>query len=174
MRFLVFSFLIFSTLLFAKNDIAVLETTLGEIELELYSDKTPKSVENFMTLIEEGYYDGVIFHRVIKNFMIQSGDPSGTGRGGDSIWKKPFEDEIVKGLAFDDPYLLAMANRGPNTNGSQFFITTAPTRWLNGKHTIFGKVIAGVEVVKKIESAKTKNDRPVEEIAIKKAYIKKQ
>lgn len=98
-------------------------------------------VENFSGLCQKGFYDNVIFHRVIKNFMIQTGDPTGTGYGGESIWGKPFQDEIVPGVEFDKPFLLAMANAGRATNKSQFFITTVPAAWLNGKHTIFGKVL---------------------------------
>lgn len=156
--------------LFAKD--VVLETNKGDITLEIYEDKTPITAENFLTHVKNGYYDGVVFHRVIKNFMIQSGDPTGTGRGGESIYGLPFKDEIVKGLAFDEAGVLAMANRGPNTNGSQFFITTANTYWLNGKHTIFGKVKDGYEVVQTIESVKTdRGDKPLESIEIKRAYI---
>lgn len=126
------------------------------------------SVENFSCLARDGYYENVIFHRVIKNFMIQTGDPSGTGYGGESTWKKPFEDEIVPGIEFDKPYLLAMANAGRCTNNSQFFITTAPAPWLNGKHTIFGKVLKGMNVVKDIERARVKNDtyRPFDDMKI--------
>ncbi|MGM0534396.1 MAG: peptidylprolyl isomerase, partial [Campylobacterota bacterium] len=128
----------FAAAAFAKT--AVFETTQGKIEFKLYEDKAPKAVENFNTHIQNGYYEGVIFHRVIPGFMIQSGDPTGTGRGGESIWGKPFEDEFAPNLVFDKPGLLAMANRGRNTNTSQFFITTAATPWLNGRHTIFGEV----------------------------------
>ncbi len=175
MKRVIFVILCSVSLLIAKNPIAVLETNAGVIEVELYEEKTPKSVENFIGLINKGYYDGIIFHRVIRGFMIQGGDPTGSGRGGESFFGEMFEDEIVRGLAFDEPYLLAMANRGANTNGSQFFITTAPARWLNGKHTIFGKVVAGVDIVKKIESVKTKKpaDKPIEEQKIIKAYMKK-
>ncbi len=161
--------------IFAANPHIIMETNVGNIELELFEEKTPKTVENFLGLAKKGYYENVIFHRVIKKFMIQGGDPTGTGRGGESIYGKPFEDEIVKGLAFDEPYLLAMANRGPNTNGSQFFITTVPTGWLNGRHTIFGKVVDGIDVVKKIENVETlKGDRPKVEQKILKVYVKKE
>ncbi|MDR2639263.1 MAG: peptidylprolyl isomerase [Helicobacteraceae bacterium] len=153
--------------------IAVLETTQGTIEIELLPDIAPKATENFATHIKNGYYDGLIFHRVIKNFMIQGGDPTGTGRGGESIWKKPFEDEFSPAASFDKPYLLAMANAGPKTNGSQFFITTVATPWLNNRHTIFGRVISGQEVVKKIESVATGfADKPTVKQEIIKAYIK--
>src|SRR5210317_1843618 len=126
-----------------KNPHVILETTQGVIELELYPDIAPLAVENFTTHVKNGYYNGIAFHRVIKGFMIQGGDPTGTGRGGESIWKKDFKDEFAPNVVFDKPFLLAMANRGPKTNGSQFFITLAPTGWLNGKHTIFGEVIKG-------------------------------
>ena len=127
--------------------VAVIKTNMGTIEIELYADQTPKTVENFVGLAKKDYYNGIIFHRVIPNFMIQGGDPTGTGRGGESLWGKPFEDEIVSSLVFDEPGILAMANSGPNTNGSQFFITVAATTWLNGNHTIFGKVIEGMDIV---------------------------
>jgi peptidylprolyl isomerase len=115
----------------------------------------------------------VIFHRIIKNFMIQGGDPTGTGAGGESLWGKMFGDEFSPNAKFDKPGLLAMANRGPGTNGSQFFITTAATPWLNARHTIFGEVTKGYEIVKKMEAAPTDpRDRPLEPIKILKAYPK--
>lgn len=142
---------------------AIIHTNQGDIEVELRPDVAPKAVENFTKLSKSNYYDGIIFHRVIKNFMIQTGDPTGTGTGGGSIWGKPFEDEITPKLTFDKPYMLAMANRGYNTNGSQFFITVAPTPWLNGKHTIFGTVTKGQDIVKKIENTPTgPNDKPIQ------------
>ena len=156
-----------------KAPVAVLETNAGTIELKLYPDKSPLAVENFTGLIKKGYYNGIIFHRVIKGFMIQGGDPTGTGRGGASIWGKVFKNENSPNLVFDKPFLLAMANAGPNTNGSQFFITTAVTPWLNGGYTIFGEVVKGKEVVRKIEQTKTaRGDRPVSEQKILKAYMK--
>ncbi|MFH2137536.1 MAG: peptidylprolyl isomerase [Candidatus Omnitrophota bacterium] len=159
----------------AKDVIVVFETTQGNIEIKLMPEIAPKTCENFIGLIEKTYYDEIIFHRVIKSFMIQGGDPTGTGSGGESIWGKPFEDEVTKNVVFDQPGILAMANAGPNTNGSQFFITTAATPWLNMRHTIFGKVIAGYDVVEKIENTKTgMMDKPVQEQKIIKAYIKKQ
>lgn len=163
-----------SSILFA-NKIAVLETTQGTIELELRADLAPKTVENFTRLIQKGYYDGIIFHRIIKQFMIQSGDPSGTGRGGKSIWGKPFEDEFNLKAQFNKPGVLAMANAGRNTNGSQFFITTIETPFLNGRHTIFGYVKnkQSYMVVQKLENIKTdRGNRPLEEQKIIKAYIK--
>lgn len=151
----------------------VLETTQGTIEIQLMPDIAPKACENFIKLVEKGYYNGLIFHRVIKNFMIQGGDPTGTGRGGESMWGKSFEDEFNTNTGFDSPGILAMANAGPNTNGSQFFITTAKTPWLNMHHTIFGKVVKGYDVVQKIENTPTGTyDRPVAEQKVVKAYLK--
>jgi peptidylprolyl isomerase len=147
-----------------NRPIVEITTTQGTFEVALRPDIAPKAVENFLTHAKDGYYNGVVFHRVIKGFMIQGGDPTGTGRGGKSIWDTPFEDEVTDTAKFDRPGLLAMANAGPKTNGSQFFITTAATPWLNKKHTIFGEVIKGYDVVQKIESTKTApGDRPVEE-----------
>ena len=156
-----------------EKNVVILETTQGNVEIRLMPEAAPKTCENFTKLIEKGYYDGIIFHRVIKNFMIQGGDPTGTGRGGESVWGKPFEDEVAKEVTFDKKGILAMANAGPNTNGSQFFITTAQTPWLNMRHTIFGEVISGYDVVEKIENTKTgAMDKPVEEQKIIKAYLK--
>lgn len=154
--------------------VVVLETNQGLIELELMPDVAPKACENFSKLAEKGYYNGLIFHRVIKEFMIQGGDPTGTGSGGQSIWGKEFEDEVNIDAKFNKPGVLAMANAGRNTNGSQFFITTAKTPWLHQKHTIFGKVVSGYDVVQKIEAVPTDaNDRPLSEQKILKAYLKK-
>ena len=156
-----------------KSTVIVLETNQGNIELTLFADKAPKTVENFTGLVKKGYYNGLIFHRVIKGFMIQGGDPTGTGSGGTSLWGKDFADEISPDLVFDKPGILAMANRGPDTNGSQFFITTVPTTWLNGRHTIFGVVSQGYDVVSKIEGTPTgTGDRPVQDQKIIKAYVK--
>ncbi|MFA6320907.1 MAG: peptidylprolyl isomerase [Candidatus Omnitrophota bacterium] len=156
-----------------SNKTVVLETTQGSIEIKLMPDVAPKACENFTKLIEKGYYNGTIFHRVIKDFMIQGGDPTGTGRGGESIWGKPFEDEFKKGVTFNKQGILAMANAGPGTNGSQFFITTIPTDWLNMRHTIFGEVVSGYDVVEKIENTKTGyGDKPVTDQKIIKAYLK--
>ncbi len=155
------------------NTVVVFETTQGSFEITLYPDVAPKACENFVTLVEKHYYEGTVFHRVIKNFMIQGGDPNGNGTGGESIWGKSFADEYSPNVKFDRKGLLAMANRGPNTNGSQFFITSAPTPWLNQKHTIFGEVTKGYDVVEKIEMTKTgPQDRPVEAQKILKAYVK--
>ena len=159
--------------LMAEEKIVVLETTQGNIELKLYSDIAPKTCENFVGLAEKGYYDEIIFHRVIKGFMIQGGDPTGTGRGGESLWGKPFENECREDVKFDKKGILAMANAGPNTNGSQFFITTVPTPWLNVHHTIFGEVIDGYDVVEKIENVSVDGrNKPLEEQKIIKAYLK--
>jgi cyclophilin family peptidyl-prolyl cis-trans isomerase len=142
---------------------AILHTSEGAIELELYPNEAPKTVENFVKLARDGFYEGVIFHRVIPDFMIQGGDPTGTGTGGPGY---EFEDEfnehrVVRGA-------LAMANAGPNTNGSQFFIVTAEaTPWLDGKHTVFGNVTSGMDVVDRIcEAERDQNDRPASPVAI--------
>ncbi len=163
----------FSTLVFGADKSVVFETTKGKIEFKLFPEIAPKTVENFVGLAKKGYYDGIIFHRVIKSFMIQGGDPTGSGRGGNSLWGKPFKDEFAPGIVFDRSGILAMANSGRNTNGSQFFITTKPTPWLNGRHTIFGEVVDGFDVVDMIENTKVDGrDKPVEEIKIIKAYVK--
>ena len=125
-----------------------LRTDKGSIEIELYADKTPKTVANFVNLAERGYYNGLTFHRVIPDFMIQGGDPTGSGRGGPGY---QFGDEIVSSLKHNSPGTLSMANAGPGTNGSQFFITHVATPWLDGKHTIFGRVTSGQDVVDKIQ-----------------------
>lgn len=156
-----------------KPTTVVLETNHGIIEVALRADVAPKACENFLGLVESHAYDGVIFHRVIKGFMIQGGDPTGTGAGGKSIWGSPFADECSPEAKFDKPGLLAMANAGPNTNGSQFFITTAKTPWLNMHHTIFGEVTKGYEIVQKIEAQQTdRQDRPVQKVEIVRAYVK--
>ncbi|KAJ2556790.1 Peptidyl-prolyl cis-trans isomerase cyp15 [Coemansia sp. RSA 1933] len=147
---------------------ATLHTTLGDIHLALFPEHAPKAVENFSGHSESGYYNGVIFHRVIKRFMVQTGDPLGDGTGGESVWGSPFDDEFSPELRHDQPYTLSMANSGPRTNGSQFFITTIDSApWLDDKHTIFGRVVSGSDVVHLIESAKTdKRDKPLEDISI--------
>lgn len=158
----------------AEQTIVVLETNQGTIEVKMFPKVAPLAVENFTTHVQNGYYNGLIFHRVIKNFMIQGGDPTGTGTGGESIWNKEFVNEYAPNVIFDRPFLLAMANHGPNTNGSQFFITTQITPWLNGGYTIFGEVVSGQDTVTKIENTQTgMADRPVSEQKILKAYIKK-
>ena len=169
--------LLLSTSIYAKNPVVVLETTQGKIELELYPNVAPFAVENFVTHVKNGYYNGIAFHRIIKNFMIQGGDPTESGRGGKSIWGKSFRDEF-KDKVFDRIGVLAMANAGPHTNGSQFFITTAQTPWLNGRHTIFGQALpSSMDALKKLNNVATSGrnggDRPLFRQEIIKAYIKK-
>ncbi len=185
------------------EEVAVLHTTKGDIVIRLFPDVAPKAVENFTTHIKNGYYDGIIFHRVMDDFMIQGGDPTGTGRGGESIWGEPFEDE------FHEDYrnirgALSMANAGPGTNGSQFFIVQLGTIddniveemkdagdeygysddvveayenlggafWLDGKHTVFGQVREGMDIVDEIAAVETdENDKPLEDIVIESAEI---
>ncbi|NOR56136.1 MAG: peptidylprolyl isomerase [Sulfurovum sp.] len=178
MKKLVMAVLFASMSMFAqaadKAPVVVLETSVGKIELKLYPKVAPLAVENFTTHVKNGYYNGLIFHRIIKDFMIQGGDPKGTGTGGHSIWNKPFKDEFANNVVFDRPYLLAMANAGPKTNGSQFFITLVPTPHLNGKHTIFGEVIKGKDVVRKLEKVSVgAGSKPMYDQKIKRAYIKK-
>jgi peptidylprolyl isomerase len=154
-------------------DEVVFETSEGKIVFALKPEIAPKACENFKGLIQKGYYDGVSFHRVIRGFMIQGGDPSGTGRGGQSIFGKSFEDEFKPNVVFNKAGLLAMANAGPNTNGSQFFITTVPTPHLNGRHTIFGEVVEGMNVIRKIENTDVDTrDKPQRPQLILKAYLK--
>ncbi len=168
----------------AETLTATLQTNQGRVVIRLFPDHAPNTVRNFVELAEGGkqwtdprtgrattskLYDGTIFHRVIPDFMIQGGDPLGSGRGGPGY---KFADEIHPDLHFDRPYLLAMANAGPGTNGSQFFITVAPTPWLNGKHTIFGEVIEGADVVDAISRLKTgSQDRPVEDVTIESVTV---
>jgi peptidyl-prolyl cis-trans isomerase A (cyclophilin A) len=163
---------------------ATLQTSQGPVVVRLFPDHAPKTVRNFVELAEGGrqwtdprtgrvttarLYDGTVFHRVIPDFMIQGGDPLGSGRGGPGY---KFADEIHPDLAFDRPYLLAMANAGPGTNGSQFFITVVATPWLNGKHTIFGEVIDGADVVDRISRVKTgSQDRPVDDVTIESVTV---
>ncbi|KAI5302699.1 hypothetical protein KEM56_000442 [Ascosphaera pollenicola] len=148
-----------------KGSGAVLHTSLGDIQLRLFPDVAPKTVENFVTHSRNGFYNGTIFHRVIRKFMIQGGDPLGDGTGGESIWGGEFADEFSS-LKHDRPYTLSMANAGPNTNGSQFFITTEKTPWLDNKHTVFGRVVKGMDVVHKIENVKTHKEKPIEDVKI--------
>jgi peptidyl-prolyl cis-trans isomerase A (cyclophilin A) len=167
---------------------ATLHTTAGPIRIELLPNHAPKTVRNFVELAEGSraytdprtgspgngpYYDGTVFHRVISGFMIQAGDPTGTGRGGPGY---EFEDEIHPDLQFDRPYLLAMANAGPRTNGSQFFVTVAPTSWLNGKHTIFGEVADddSRKVVDSIAATRTgPGDKPPQDIVVQRVEIER-
>nr|VZI15392.1 unnamed protein product [Spirometra erinaceieuropaei] len=149
-----------------------LETSQGDIVIELYWNHAPQTCKNFAELAKRGYYTDVPFHRVIRDFMIQGGDPTGTGRGGASIYGRYFEDEIHPDLKHSGAGIVSMANAGPNTNGSQFFITLAPTQWLDGKHTIFGRVNSGMQVVKRLGMVETDAaDRPVEPLKIKRAYV---
>ena len=155
-----------------ENFNVILETTQGNVEIELMPGIAPLAVANFVGHIESGYYNDLIFHRVIEGFMVQGGDPLGNGTGGESIWGKNFPDEFSPKVRFDTEGLLAMANSGPMTNGSQFFITTSKPEWLNDKHTIFGKVVLSYDNVKKIEGIeKGAGDKPVEDQKIIKAYI---
>lgn len=169
-----------------KDMIANFETSKGNFKIKLFADKAPKTVENFVGLAEgtkewtdpksgkkvkKPFYDGLIFHRVIPNFMIQGGDPMGNGTGGPGF---QFADEIAPELKHDKPGMLSMANAGPNTNGSQFFVTVAKTPWLDGKHAVFGEVIEGMDVVMEISKAKSSQDRPVEPITIKSVKIEKK
>ena len=148
---------------------AVLHTNHGPIDIELYPEAAPKTVDNFVKLARDGFYDNLIFHRVIPDFMIQGGDPTGTGRG-DPGYR--FEDEVDSGPTFDGPGYLAMANAGPNTNGSQFFVTVVPTPWLTGKHTIFGEVVEGMDVVQGISTVATDGqDRPREAVVLERVDI---
>ncbi|NRH20524.1 peptidylprolyl isomerase [Candidatus Gracilibacteria bacterium] len=151
-----------------SNPKILLSTNLGDITLELFPEAAPKAVENFVGLTQNGYYDGIIFHRVIRDFMIQGGDPTGTGSGGKSIWMRAFEDEFLDRNLTHKKGVISMANAGRNTNGSQFFIVTAEdASFLDRKHTIFGHVIEGIEIVEKIEASDTdRNDRPTSEVKI--------
>ncbi|KIL46885.1 peptidylprolyl isomerase [Jeotgalibacillus alimentarius] len=181
-----------------NEPVATMETSEGTITLKLFPDQAPKAVENFMTHAEDGYYDGLTFHRVIEDFMIQGGDPEGTGAGGESIYGEPFEDEFDPSL-INMRGALSMANSGPNTNGSQFFIVQADTvpedmvaqmeeagfpeetieiyqerggtPWLDNAHTVFGQVIEGMDVVDAIATAEAVNDQPEEEIVIESITI---
>ena len=146
-----------------------IETTMGDIYADLYETEAPKTVANFMTLANKGFYDGIIFHRVIPNFMVQTGDPTGTGMGGPGY---QFADEFSEKLRHDKPGVLSMANSGPNTNGSQFFLTEVPTPWLDDHHSVFGNVTGGMDVVLKIVKApRDRQDKPVQPIAMKKVTV---
>ncbi len=139
-----------------------IQTNLGDINALLYPEEAPKTVENFVNLAKKNFYDGIIFHRVIPGFMIQTGDPTGTGRGGPGY---QFEDEFSEELRHDKPGVFSMANSGPNTNGSQFFITVAPTSWLDDKHSVFGHVTGGMDVVEKIANVpRNSQDKPLQEV----------
>ncbi len=159
-----------------SNPRILLSTNLWDITLELFPEAAPKAVENFVWLTTEWYYDGIIFHRVIRDFMIQGGDPTGTGTGGKSIWMRSFEDEFLDSSLTHKKGVISMANAGRNTNGSQFFIVTAQdASFLDRKHTIFGHVIAGMDIIDKIEASDTdRNDKPKEEVKIIKATVVSQ
>ncbi|MDN3439367.1 peptidylprolyl isomerase [Planococcus sp. APC 3900] len=182
----------------ADNEALVeLTTSMGTMQIKLFPEIAPKTVENFLTHAEEGYYDGVTFHRVIEDFMLQTGDPTGTGGGGESIYGAPFEDEFHDHL-YNIRGALSMANAGPGTNGSQFFIVQAPpvaegdlagdypeeirkayleqggTPWLDGKHSVFGQVIEGMDVVDAIAAVETEQEKPVEDVTIESIEILKQ
>ncbi|PFH35708.1 peptidyl-prolyl cis-trans isomerase family 1 [Besnoitia besnoiti] len=152
------------------DETVTLVTSMGDIEVELYWEHAPKTCRNFFELAKSGYYDNTIFHRVAKDFCIQGGDPTGTGRGGESIFGGKFEDEIHPDLRHTGAGVVSMANCGPNTNGSQFFICLAPAPFLDGKHAIFGRVKSGMESVKKISTVQTTaTDRPIYDIKILRA-----
>lgn len=146
-----------------------IETSMGDIYADLYKSEVPKTVENFVTLAKKGFYDGIIFHRVIPNFMIQTGDPTGTGMGGPGY---KFKDEFSPKLRHDKAGVLSMANAGPNTNGSQFFITEVPTPYLDDRHSVFGQVTQGMDVVNKIARVpRDGQDRPKQDVAMTKVMI---
>lgn len=151
------------------NPTVTIETNHGTITAEMFMDAAPKTVGNFIELAKDGYYDGIIFHRVIEGFMIQGGDPTGTGRGGPGY---TIDDEFGEGLAHDEPGVFSMANAGPNTGGSQFFITLAATPWLDGKHAIFGKVTDGMDVVEATGQVATgPGDKPREDVVMEKVTV---
>ncbi len=146
----------------------MMETNIGNIKIKLFMKEAPLTAGNFLSLVEKGFYDGIIFHRVIDQFMIQGGDPTGTGRGGSG---KKIKDEFGEGLIHNKPGILSMANAGPNSGDSQFFITLVPTPWLDGKHAIFGEVVEGMDIVEKIGKTKVgPNDKPVEDVVMNKVY----
>jgi len=152
------------------NKTAEFNTNMGNFKIELFLKEAPLTVGNFIKLVEKGFYNGLIFHRVIPNFMIQTGCPQGTGYGGPGY---TIRDEFDPSLRHDTPGILSMANAGPNTGGSQFFITVAPTPWLDGKHAIFGKVTDGMDIVDKISKVQTgRADKPLQDVVIKNISIK--
>ena len=154
------------------NPIAVFETNHGTFEIELFEDKAPITVKNFIDLAEQGFYDGLIFHRVIDGFMIQGGDPNGMGTGGPGY---TIPDEFHKDLKHDSEGVLSMANAGPNTGGSQFFITLAATPWLDGHHSVFGKVVKGMDVVREIGKVDTDfQDKPLAKVVMEKVTIRRE
>jgi cyclophilin family peptidyl-prolyl cis-trans isomerase len=145
------------------------QTNLGSFRAELFEEKAPSTTENFVSLVEKGFYDGIVFHRVIEGFMIQGGCPEGSGRGGPGY---EIDDEFHPELRHSDEGVLSMANAGPNTGGSQFFVTLAATPWLDDRHAVFGKVVEGMEVVRKIGKTDTgRNDRPREDVVMEKVEL---
>ena len=151
------------------NRAAQVKTNLGSFTIELFEDKAPITTKNFIDLAEKGFYNGVIFHRVIKDFMIQGGDPTGTGRGGPGYTIK---DEFHSDLGHGGPGILSMANAGPNTGGSQFFITLEATTWLDGKHAVFGEVTEGMDVIRAIGTTPTaRGDKPLEDVVMESVTI---
>jgi cyclophilin family peptidyl-prolyl cis-trans isomerase len=153
-----------------KNRYAYFETSMGNFKVELYEDKAPITTKNFIGLAEKGFYNGLIFHRVMQNFMIQGGDPNGDGSGGPGY---TIPDEFSPALRHNSSGILSMANRGPNTGSSQFFITVVPTPWLDNKHSVFGKVVEGYSVVDAISKVPAdKNNKPLTDVVIKKITIK--
>lgn len=155
-----------------KKGYIQLQTTHGNLNLELFCDMVPKTCENFLGLCKKGYYDGTKFHRSIRHFMVQGGDPTGTGKGGESLWGKPFRDEFKPNLVHQGRGMLSMANEGPDMNKSQFFITYRSCRHLDSKHSVFGKLVGGLEALNAIESVETDNkDRPIEDIVLLRAVV---
>jgi len=151
--------------------IAEFKTSKGNFKIELFSDKAPLTTDNFIKLVNDGFYDGLTFHRIIAGFMIQGGCPEGTGRGGPGY---NIKDEFHPDLKHNSPGILSMANAGPNTGGSQFFITLAPTPWLDGHHAVFGKVIEGMDIVNTISKLQTgRNDKPLEDVVINNVTVVK-
>ena len=147
-----------------SNRIAHVTTNLGSFQIELFEDRAPKTTKNFIDLVEKGFHDGIVFHRVIEGFMLQAGCPQGNGTGGPGY---TIPDEFHAELTHDSEGVLSMANSGPNSGGSQFFVTLAPTAWLDGKHAVFGKVIEGIETVRTIGGTPTgPGDRPLEPVVI--------
>ena len=172
----IFGVLLFSagigTAYAAERAVATFDTSMGTFKVELLTDVAPITTKNFIDLAKKGFYDGVIFHRVIDEFMIQGGDPTGTGMGGPGY---SIPDEFAPGLVHDKPGILSMANAGPNTGGSQFFITLVPTPWLDGRHAIFGTVVEGMEIVSAIGKTETgAGDRPVVDVTIKTITIEEK
>ncbi len=155
------------------DDIAVIHSTNGDIYIRFFPEEAPKTVENFVGLAKKGYYDGIIFHRIIDGFMLQGGDPTGTGMGGESLWGGKFKDEFSQKVS-NAPYSLSMANAGPGTNGSQFFINQANNDFLDGRHSVFGEVLLGTNTVEDIMKVKTgAQDRPVNDVVMNSVEIVK-